>query len=341
MVFGGAFAFTGIGSTASDDDRPDEEDPPPPDNPSTGLLQVSDGATINGSGQDDVFSLSDDVDGDFTAELNGGAGDDTFNLTRPDGSALLISGSLDGGAGNDFFEVSGERTDLRGGGGNDTVFGDLVGGSVYGGGGDDLLRISASPSDPVFAYGGAGDDTLDGSGSDNIVLEGGAGEDLIVTDGAASGAGYNIIARGGAGDDTLSHSVVVFPPLDILFNDLPARLTGGEGADTFNINLTIGTGSFEASADDPEVFTTPAGLLEDFERGTDSITIDLSAIGDAYGAVSARMIEDPSTGTTDINLGLSDDTNPPHNIVIQVVATGMSWNDVTLSGRDPTFLNAA
>lgn len=341
LVFGVAFAFNGIGSTDSDEDRRDEEDPPPPDNPSTNVFRISDGATINGSGQDDVFSLSDDVDGDFTAELNGGAGDDTFNLTRPDGSAYLISGSLDGGAGNDHFEVNGERTDLRGGGGNDTVFGDLLGGSVYGGGGDDLLRISAGPGDPVLVYGDAGDDRLDGRGSDNIVLEGGAGDDLIVTDGAASGgAGYNIIARGGAGDDTLSHSVDVFPPLGFL-NDVPARLTGGAGADTFSINLTIGEGSFEASPDDPEVFTTPAGLLEDFERGTDSLTIDLSAIDDTYGAVSARMIEDASTGTTDIILGLSDDTNPPHDIVIRVVATGMSWDDVTFSGRDPTFLNAA
>lgn len=313
----------------------------PPDEPPTNLLQVSDGATINGSIQADVFSLSDAVDGDFTAELNGGAGDDTFNLTRPDGSAFLISGSLDGGAGNDYFDVSGERTNLRGGEGNDTVYGDLLGGSVYGEGGDDLLRISAGPSDPVFVYGGEGKDTLNGSGSDNIVLEGGAGDDVIVTDGAASrGTGYNIIARGGAGDDTMSHSVDIFPPHAFL-NDVPARLTGGSGADAFNINLTIGEGTFEASADDPEVFTTPAGLLEDFQRGTDSLTIDLSAIDDVYSAVSARMIENADNGTTDIILGLSDNTNPPNNIVIRVVATGISWDDVTFSGRDPTFLNAA
>lgn len=217
----------------------------------------------------------------------------------------------------------------------------MLGGSVYGEGGDDLLRISAGPSDPVLVYGGDGKDTLDGSGSDNIVLEGGAGDDLIVTDGAGSGgAGYNIIARGGDGDDTLSHSVEILPPLDFPL-DQPARLTGGAGADAFNINLTIGDGTFEASADDPEVFTTPAGLLADFERGTDSLTIDLSALEDAYSAVSARMIEDADNGTTDIILGLSDNTNPPNNIVIRVVATGISWDDVTFSGRDPTFLNAA
>lgn len=188
--------------------------------------------------------------------------------------------------------------------------------------------------------GGDGDDTLDGSGSDNIVLEGGAGDDLIVTDGAASGgAGYNIIARGGAGDDTLSHSVEVLPPLS-LFYTVPARLSGGAGADTFNIDLTLGEGDFEASAGDPEVFTTRAGLLEDFQRGTDSLAIDLSAIDDAYSTVNARMIEDAGKGTTDIILGLSDDTNPRHDIIIRVVATGMSWSDVTFLGRNPTFSDA-
>jgi len=53
------------------------------------------------------------------------------------------------------------------------------------------------------------------------------------------------------------------------------------------------------------------------------------------------MIEDADNGTTDIILGLTDSTNPPNDIVIRIAATGLSWNDVTFSGRDPTFLNAA
>lgn len=319
----------------------DGEDTPPPDEPATDGFQVADGDTINGSSEADVFSLSDDVEGFFTAELGGGDGDDRFDLTRPDGSAFLSSGTLDGGAGNDRFDVSGEVVTLRGGEGNDTVSGDLTVSSVYGDGGDDLLRVTAGPSDPVRVYGGDGTDTLDGSGSFNIVLEGGAGDDLIVSDGAGSnGTGYSIIARGGAGDDTLSHTVEVLPP-PAEFEELPARLSGGTGADAFTINLTIGEGSFEPGADDPAVFTTPAGLLEDFELGSDSLTIDLGAIGDAYSAISARMIEDADNGTTDIILGLTDSTNPPNDIVIRIAATGLSWNDVTFSGRDPTFLNAA
>lgn len=91
----------------SDGSRDDGDGSGAPNEPSTDLSQVSEGATIDGSGQADVFSLSDDVDGDFTADVNGGAGDDRFNLTRPDGSAFLVSGSLDGGAGKDYFEVSG------------------------------------------------------------------------------------------------------------------------------------------------------------------------------------------------------------------------------------------
>lgn len=291
---------------------------------------TADGSFFGGGGND-VFEIETGAD----STLDGGSGNDVMTIGEG------VNFTVKGGAGDDAFDVSAELSNLQAGEGNDTISGDLLASSVYGDGGDDLLRIAAGPGDPVYVYGGDGTDTLDGSGSFNIVLEGGAGNDLIVTDGAGSnGAGYNIIARGGVGDDTLSHTVEVVPPLQS-FEDLPARLTGGAGADTFNINLGIGKGTFQPSVDDPEVFTTPAGLLEDFERGTDSLTIDLSEINDAYGAVSAKMIEDAVNGATDIILGLRDSTNPPNDIVIRVAATGLSWNDVAFTGRDPTFLNAA
>lgn len=309
---------------------------------SGGLSRVSAGAgddTIRGTadgsfyggGGNDLFEIETGAD----STLDGGIGNDVMTI----GGGMYFT--VSGGAGDDDFDVSGEVMNLRGGDGNDTVSGDLLTSSVYGDGGDDLLRVAAGPSDPVYLYGGDGSDTLDGSGSENIVLEGGAGDDLIVSDGIGSnGSGYNIIARGGAGDDTLSHTVDVLPPLAFPY-DQPARLTGGAGADTFSINLATGEGTFVPSVDDPAVFTTPAGLLEDFERGTDSLTIDLSEIESAYGGISARMIENADKGTTDIIISLTDDTNPPNDIVIRVAATGLSWSDVTFSGRDPTFLNAA
>lgn len=284
-----------------------------------------------GDGGNDVFEIETGAD----STLDGGSGNDAMSIGE--GMNLTVSG----GAGDDDFDVSGAVINLRGGEGNDTVSGDLLTSSVHGDGGDDLLRIAAGPSDPVYVYGGDGTDTLDGSGSFNIVLEGGTGDDLIVTDGAGSfGTGYALIARGGDGDDTFSHSVDVLPPLVFPY-DQPARLTGGAGADAFNLFLTIGEGNFVPSVDDPEVFSTPAGLIEDFERGTDSLTIDLSEIADAYSAVSAKMIENADNGTTDIILGLADNTNPPNDIVIRVAATGLTWNDVAFTGRDPTFLNAA
>lgn len=291
---------------------------------------TADGSFFGGTGND-VFEIETGAN----SMLDGGSGNDVMTIDQSTNSTIR------GGAGNDYFDVTGELITLRGGEGNDTVSGALLTSSVYGEGGDDLLRVAAGPSDPVYVYGGDGTDTLDGSGSENIVLEGGAGDDLIVTDGAGSfGTGYALIARGGAGDDTLSHTVDVLPPLVFPY-DQPARLTGGAGADTFSINLAIGKGTFEPSVDDPAVFTTSAGLLEDFERGTDSLTIDLSEIDAAYSAISAKMIENADNGTTDIILRLTDNTNPPNDVIVRVAATGLSWNDVAFTGRDPTFLNTA
>lgn len=291
---------------------------------------IADGSFFGGGGND-AFEIETGAD----STLDGGSGDDVMTIGEG------VNSTIRGGAGNDYFDVTGEVITLRGGEGNDTVSGALLTSSVYGEGGDDLLRVAAGPSSPVYVYGGDGTDTLDGSGSENIVLEGGAGDDLIVSNGAGSnGTAYEIISLGGDGDDTLSHTVDVLPPLVFPY-DQPARLTGGAGADTFSINLAIGKGTFEPSVDDPAVFTTPAGLLQDFERGTDSLTIDLSEIDAAYNAISAKMIENANNGTTDIILSLSDDTNPRNDIVIRVAATGLSWNDVAFTGRDPTFLNAA
>lgn len=308
------------------DGTPPPDDNAPPDEPSTAVFQVSDGATINGSGQADVFALSDDVDGFFTAEVNGGDGDDTFNLTRPDGSAFLSLGSLDGGAGNDVFKVSGERSNLRGGEGNDTVFGDLLDSSVSGEGGDDLLRVSAGPSGAALVFGGDGQDTLDGRGSENIVLEGGAGDDLIFSDGVGSrGAGYNIIARGGAGDDTLSHSVEVFPPPDSS-NNLSALLTGGSGADTFNIIFQPG---FAERAVAGTVVT-----ITDFTQGEDSLSIDFPDLA------RAELVEDPDGAYSDINLFYQADDGQGGTVDRYLTVrlqgiTGTTLDDLGITLPDP------
>jgi Ca2+-binding RTX toxin-like protein len=339
LGFGVAFAFIG----SDDDDDVTVDDPPEDDDPqrpsgddSADIIYVSDGLTDDGSDDDDLFVLSTETNGAFTANLSGGAGDDIFRLTNL-GESAFMAGSVDGGDGDDYIEATGEA-DISGGAGNDTITAASFASSVEGGTGDDLLRIRAGGGDVVFVDGGAGDDTIDGTGSENVVFTGGAGDDLIVSNGLAQGgAGYNIIAEGGDGNDTLSHSVDVFPFSDF---DTPAILRGGDGADQFFIALTTSTGSFEPGPDDPDVFVTPAGVLEDFVRGTDSLEIDLSMIDPFYTEVSAAMVEDLDTGSTGIILSLSGETLPDQDVIIRVNATDLSWDDVTFVGEAPSILSS-
>lgn len=62
---------------------PSEDDPPSDDDGENGnalTLRVTDGTTDNGSDLKDFFLPAPSVDGTFTANLNGGAGDDVFRL---------------------------------------------------------------------------------------------------------------------------------------------------------------------------------------------------------------------------------------------------------------------
>lgn len=340
LGFGVAFAF--IGSGDDDDtivsDPPGEDDPPtPPSDDPADIIHVSDGLSDDGSDGDDVFLLSSTTVGSFSANLSGGDGDDSFRLSNLERSVAMVSGSVDGGAGADFIEVLGFLTDVAGGAGNDTISAQLNGGSVNGNAGDDQIRVVAGNSDAVLVNGGEGNDTINGTGSQNIVMTGGAGDDLIVSDGVAQGGtGYALVSEGGAGNDTLAHSVDVFPFTEF---DSPAILRGGEGTDRFIITLTTSTGFYEPAPDDPEVFITAAGVLDDFDADTDSLDIDLGMIDSFYTDVSATMVEDTESGSTEIILSLSGETLPDQDVVIRVNATGLTWDDMTFLGATPSNLN--
>lgn len=100
--------------------------------------------------------------------------------------------------------------DLRGGEGDDTMYGNAGDDLLHGGTGDDHLEGNEG-DDKVF--GGDGDDTITGGLGDDH-LEGGAGQDTI-----SGGKGDDFIA-GGIGRDTLSGG------------DGADRIHGGEGDDT-------------------------------------------------------------------------------------------------------------
>ncbi|MEX2645398.1 MAG: choice-of-anchor D domain-containing protein [Gaiellaceae bacterium] len=107
---------------------------------------------------------------------DGGAGNDTINLSGVTSSACAIVFEIRGGAGDDT---------LTGGAGGDQLFGDDGVDTLNGGGGADVLRggngndiINGGTGDDEL-FGDAGNDTLNGEG-DNDQLQGGAGDDTYV-----------------------------------------------------------------------------------------------------------------------------------------------------------------
>ena len=126
------------------------------------------------------------------ADIIGTEGDDTLVGT---GGSDLIEGL---GGNDNLSDTLGGHDVIRGGDGNDVIFATRNTSSptgtvrVEGGEGDDDITVSAFSPGDVVAEGGAGNDTIRGSG----YLYGGAGNDLLV----ALGPGY---FDAGDGDDTV------------------------------------------------------------------------------------------------------------------------------------------
>ncbi|WP_151717950.1 M10 family metallopeptidase C-terminal domain-containing protein [Gemmobacter serpentinus] len=159
-------------------------------------------AAIAGRGHDKIYGSDRDN------HLSGGPGRDT--LQGGGGNDTLVGGRgndrLIGGSGRDLADYSDERAnivvdlvsgraqvggrngsrdtilgieDLRGGGGNDLLKGDLRNNTLQGFGGHDTLRGNAGND---ILQGGRGNDLLSG-GPGNDILRGGAGADRFVFDG--------------------------------------------------------------------------------------------------------------------------------------------------------------
>jgi Ca2+-binding RTX toxin-like protein len=118
--------------------------------------------------------------------------------------------------------------EIRGGVGDDLLFGTADADSLWGEEGNDDLD-GGGGSDTL--YGGAGNDYLhDWLGADT--LDGGDGDDLLQTVGKVSGQGEADVLDGGAGNDWLS----------VLSGGLAHTLLGGSGADIFSFGLPSNAG---------------------------------------------------------------------------------------------------
>ena len=138
----------------------------------------------------------------------GGVGNDTLHGGTGNDRLLgfLDNDTLYGGAGNDTLLAQSGDNLAYGGNGNDRLlssndFGPFSHGSdtLHGGNGHDILIARSdygNPEEIDYLYGGAGNDTLDGTSSRNTVFDGGAGNDYF--------EGYDGIYTGGSGHDVFA-----------------------------------------------------------------------------------------------------------------------------------------
>ena len=321
--------------------------------------------------QDDNFDASNDTVG---VTVDGRGGNDT--LITGDGSD-----TIEGGSGNDTIDGGGQTDTLYGGAGTDTLDGGvqadlLYGGAdadsiianfgtdtVYGGTGND--SIEGSSGDDAI-YGGDGDDSIDG-GSDDDVIYGGDGNDAIDTgnllDTAYGGDGDDLLFNGsggtsqatlfgGLGNDTLETGTG--DAADVLFGgdgddvlndrgtDGDQTLTGGAGSDT--ITSAAGDDLVYGGDDQDTILIKDdfgADTIYGGEGGTDSDTLDLSAlgtgitvtyIGDEQGTFSDGTDTGTFFGIENVILTDQDDNFDATNDTVGVSVDGGGGNDIIAGG---------
>jgi Ca2+-binding RTX toxin-like protein len=259
-------------------------------NMTTGLTNFGGESFINFENAN-MGAGNDSVTGNASANLiNGGAGNDT-----------LVGGAgidtLNGGDGNDVITSDGDGGTYRGDGGNDTLFSGIGSETMDGGAGIDTIDHTAWGGSYVFnmatgltdfsgesyinfenANMGAGDNSVTGNASANLI-NGGAGNDTLV-----GGAGIDTL-NGGDGNDVITSdgdggTYRGDAGNDTLFSGIGSEtMDGGAGTDT--IDHTAFAGNY--------VFNMTTGLTNfggesfiNFENanmgaGNDSVTGNASA----------------------------------------------------------------
>lgn len=291
-------------------------------------VQASDGVLNNSA--DIVITLIDKIDSYWTGttaantftvpdaqdwQLEGLAGVDT--LTGGVGDDILIGGTgddiLSGGLGNDSFLVAaGEGADtFDGGAGYDTIkaASDNVNITIKSMTGIEAFALNGFVN--VNIAGTSIADTLDFSGVTipwAATISAGAGADTIT--GTAGndyikGEAGNDVLNGGLGNDTLDGGAA------------SDTLSGGGGDDTFLVGVDT------------------AGVLDSFDGGTGTDTVQATANNVAIGA-ALNGIEVVSsggfTGVTIVGTSVADDLNfTGKTLVGSIVVNGMAGND-TITG---------
>jgi serralysin len=243
---------------------------------------------IFGGGGDDLLH-ADGTDPDhFSDTLNGGMGDDTYDLRSLQGSSTLHVLQDDGGI--DTVLASGEWT-LGAGFENLTLDAGGFEGSFSGFGNelDNVMTAVSNPFASAFLHGAAGDDTLiDGIGRDRLFGE--AGDDRLEV--GADGEGDRL--SGGEGRDSFVFRAPDDPTISDREIDSVADFGSGIDRLVFDNDGFTAVGGEGAFADDDARFyaaaDASAGHDADDRLVYNTSTGDLYYDADGSGAGAAQLI---------------------------------------------------
>ena len=259
-------------------------------------LTFSNFELLNGGSGNDTFNLS----GAQTFALNGNAGDDNFVFANN----ATLNGNINGGANTDTLDYSAYTTavtvdlstqiahavtgavngieNVNGGAGNDDITGDAGNNVLNGNGGNDTL------------IGGTGDDTYIFTsvwGTDMIVENANEGDDTM--DFSAISTALNV---------TLSSVIVTNGGNTATYSGTSVEnVYGGSASDTFTINGTQNVNLYGNAGDDTFIFNDSAALIGIINggMGTDTLTFAPNTIG--------RDVALTGLGNTDGFAGFNDD----------------------------------
>ena len=191
---------------------------------------------FGGQGNDNITSTATD-----SSTISGDLGNDTITL----GANNTNDNAINGGDGNDTFNLTASaagqtfnRNTITGGAGNDVVNGNVVvnstGTVIDMGAGIDTVNVAAFTAAVNIDGGADGDNLTGGAAADTIV--GGAGNDTIAT------TNGNDTVTGGTGADTITLGAG-FEDIVISAGDSVAATAGASGnAAANNVTIVFGNG---------------------------------------------------------------------------------------------------
>lgn len=338
LMCAGLFALGGLFDGG--DNSNDEDAPPNPNDIHGGKgddsLSAEDG-TLSGWRGDDTLEVSGDAHGygnqgedtlnaADTGQAHGGLGDDRIYAW---GSATVWGDSGDDSIASYAYQATPDAlVTAYGGDGNDLIEAEV--GHAYGGAGSDHMTGTGFEDAPVYdglgttLHGGDGNDVM--IGLQNAQLHGDAGNDVLSLGNGADG-------DGGAGNDTLT----LYPSYFGSSADEGAiHATGGDGEDTFAVNMTPSTGYANPS---PTIIT-------DFNPDQDRILVEVSGTqSDGYIYDHASFEENALSGYTDVTLHWRalDPEQPELTSLLRLEGvSGLDDSSVELTSTvDPTFTGTA